>query len=68
MPRASSLAAAIKKELGIDSELVRGSGGIFVVTVDNQRVFSKHDHGRFPAEKEMIDLLRERLNASGTAG
>ena len=58
MPRASSLAAEIKKELGVDSQLVRGSGGIFDVTVDNKRVFSKHDEGRFPSEKEIVDKLR----------
>jgi len=52
------LAAEIKKELGVDSQLVRGSGGIFDVTVDNKRVFSKHDEGRFPSEKEIIDKLR----------
>ena len=63
MPRASSLAAEIKKQLGFDSELVRGSGGIFVVTVENRRIFSKQDEGRFPSEREIIDKLRE-LKAS----
>lgn len=52
------MAAEIKKELGIDSQLVRGSGGIFEVTVDNKRIFSKKDEGRFPSEKEIIDKLR----------
>ena len=52
------MAAEIKKALGIESELVRGSGGIFVVTADNQRIWSKHDEGRFPTEKEIIDKLR----------
>ena len=58
MPRASSLAAEIKKQLGVDSQLVRGSGGIFDVTVDKKRIFSKHDEGRFPSEKEIVDKLR----------
>jgi len=52
------LAAEIKKELGVDSQLVRGSGGIFEVTADNKRIFSKHDEGRFPSEKEIVDKLR----------
>ncbi len=55
------MAATIKKELGIDSEIVRGSGGIFEVTVDNQKIFSKKDEGRFPSEKEIIDSLRSRV-------
>jgi selT/selW/selH-like putative selenoprotein len=52
------LAAEIKKELGIDSQLVRGGGGIFDVTVDNKRIFSKKEEGRFPSEKEILDKLR----------
>jgi len=52
------LAAEIKKELGVDSQLVRGGGGIFDVTVDSKRIFSKHDEGRFPSEKEIIEKLR----------
>ncbi len=52
------MAAEIKKELGVDSQLVRGGNGIFDVTVDNKRIFSKHDEGRFPSEKEIIDQLR----------
>jgi len=46
--------------LGIDSQLVRGSGGIFEVSVDNDKIFSKKAEGRFPSEKEIVDKLRER--------
>jgi len=42
----------------VDSQLVRGSGGIFEVTVDGNRIFSKKDEGRFPTEKEILDKLR----------
>ena len=52
------MAAVIKKELGVESQLVRGSGGIFDVTADNRRIFSKKDEGRFPSEKEILDKLR----------
>jgi selenoprotein W-related protein len=54
------LAAEIKKQLGVESQLVRGSGGIFEVTVDNERIFSKKEEGRFPSEKEILDKLRAR--------
>lgn len=37
---------------------MRGSGGIFNVTAGDTRVFSKHDEGRFPSEKEIVDKLR----------
>jgi len=46
--------------LGVDAQLVRGSGGIFDVTVDNERIFSKKEEGRFPSEKEIVEKLRER--------
>jgi selT/selW/selH-like putative selenoprotein len=37
---------------------VRGSGGIFVVSVDNKPIFSKKEEGRFPSEKEIIEQLK----------
>ena len=58
MPRASSLAAEIKKELGVDSQIVRGSGGIFKVSANDRLLFDKHEAGRFPSEKEILDKLR----------
>ncbi len=42
----------------MESQVVRGSGGIFEVSVDNKRIFSKHEEGRFPTEKEILDKLR----------
>jgi hypothetical protein len=37
---------------------VRGSGGIFVVSWENQTLFSKREEGRFPSESEIIEKLR----------
>jgi selT/selW/selH-like putative selenoprotein len=54
------LAATIKKELGIDSELQRKSGGIFDVYADGERIYSKYDTGTFPSEKELIEELKKR--------
>lgn len=53
------MAAEIKRTLGYDSELVRGAGGIFVVSADNRKLFSKKEEGRFPLESEIIEKLRE---------
>jgi selT/selW/selH-like putative selenoprotein len=44
--------------MGVDSELVRGSGGIFKVSVNKKAIFSKQDTGRFPTEKEIIEQLK----------
>ena len=46
--------------MGLESQLVRGSGGIFEVSVDGDPIFSKKEEGRFPSEKEIVDKLRER--------
>lgn len=40
---------------------MRGSGGIFVVTADNQKLFSKKEEGRFPTEPEILEKLRALL-------
>jgi selT/selW/selH-like putative selenoprotein len=37
---------------------VRGSGGIFEVSADNQKIFSKKQEGRFPTEREIVEALR----------
>jgi selT/selW/selH-like putative selenoprotein len=39
---------------------VRGSGGIFVVSVGNETLFSKKEEGRFPTEGEILEKLRQR--------
>lgn len=52
------MAAEIKRTLGYESELVRGAGGIFVVSVDNRKLFSKKEEGRFPTESEIVEKLR----------
>jgi len=55
------LAAELKRQLGVDAQLVRGSGGIFEVSIDNERIFSKKDEGRFPSESEIVEKLRSRV-------
>jgi len=51
------LAAEIKKLRGVDSTLVRGSGGEFEITVDGQLMFSKKAEGRFPEFEEVLAKL-----------
>jgi selT/selW/selH-like putative selenoprotein len=52
------LAAEIRKQTGLESELVRGSGGIFVVSADNKQLFSKRESGRFPTEAEIVEKIK----------
>ena len=43
---------------------MRGSGGIFDVTVDNRRIYSKRETGTFPSESEIVEKLKG-MTASG---
>ncbi len=51
------MAAAIKKEFGIEPKLIEGSGGVFDVTVDGKMVYSKHETGRFPNDDEVLPKI-----------
>jgi selenoprotein W-related protein len=44
--------------LGVDSELTAGSGGVFEITVDGKKVFSKKALGRFPEAGEVLRLIQ----------
>ena len=53
------MAARIRDELGVEAELVEGGGGIFDVHRDGERIYSKHDTGRFPEDEEVLARLRD---------
>jgi selenoprotein W-related protein len=48
----------LKKELGIDCDLVASGGGVYEVMVDGKLIFSKRKLGRFPDDGEIVRLLR----------
>ena len=52
------MAADIEKALGVKSELIQGKGGVFEVTADGKKIFSKKELGRFPEEDEILGLLK----------
>ena len=39
---------------GIDVELIRSSGGVFEVFVEDQKIYSKKQTGEFPEDDQMI--------------
>jgi hypothetical protein len=55
------VAAAIKKELGIDAELVEGTRGEFTVWAGDRQVAQKR-WLRFPTDKSIITAIREALD------
>ena len=54
---------AIRKAYGdkVKTEACQGSGGIFDVAIDGEVVFSKFAEYRFPANKEIVELIAQRL-------
>jgi|LWDU01.1.fsa_nt_gi selT/selW/selH-like putative selenoprotein len=55
---ASSLEVAIKNATTIeDINLHEGSGGVFDVTVDKTKIYSKDKTGRFPTPAEILDEI-----------
>jgi selenoprotein W-related protein len=57
------LAAEIEERFGIAADLVKGSGGVFEVSLDGELIFSKKALQRFPAPGEVEAVLAARLGA-----
>ena len=55
--RALSLRESIESKFGIKAELIKGSGGVFEVSLNNSLIFSKKELGRFPNENEVENIL-----------
>ena len=53
------MAAELKKQLGVDSTLIPGGGGVFDVSADGKLIFSKKKEGRYPDAKEIIGALQK---------
>jgi len=51
------LAAEIKQARGIDTTLIKGSGGQFEVMADGKLIFSKKQQGRFPETTEILESI-----------
>jgi selenoprotein W-related protein len=59
-PRAERAAAALREELGLDPELVRGKVGEFSVWVEERKVASRGLF-LFPTERKIVDTVRAAL-------
>ncbi len=52
------MAAAIKSAIGVDCEMIQGSGGVFDVVADGKTIYSKHETDRFPTDDEVLASLK----------
>lgn len=48
--------------------LVPGASGVFEIYLDDERLFSKADAGRFPESKELKQLVRDRVEPGRDLG
>tara|TARA_B100000214_G_scaffold366797_1_gene336199 strand:- start:675 stop:851 length:177 start_codon:yes stop_codon:yes gene_type:complete len=51
------LRESIQSKFGVNAELIKGTGGVFEVTLNNSLIFSKKELGRFPNENEVENIL-----------
>ena len=56
-PRALSLRDSIKRKFGVEAELIKSSGGVFEVALNNSLIFSKKELNRFPEPLEVEENL-----------
>ncbi len=52
------MADELEKAFDVKANLVAGAGGIFDVIVDDVKVFSKDDLGRFPEPGEVVGKIK----------
>jgi selenoprotein W-related protein len=50
----------LDREFGTSTRLIKGSNGVFEITVDGELVFSKKSLGRFPNDGEVAGSIRGR--------
>ena len=61
LPRAASLAEKIKNQLSLETNIIRGSGGVFEITLNGQLLYSKKATGEFPSDAQAIELIKAKL-------
>jgi len=52
------LAAELESKLNESTQLIQSSGGVFEVEDNGTLIFSKKALGRFPADYEVLDIIR----------
>lgn len=55
---AVSLAEKLKTSLKLETDLIKGSNGIFDVEIDGKLVYSKNETGEFPDEESLIQKIK----------
>jgi len=46
----------------MDAELIKGSGGEYEITLNDELIYSKNETGVFPDEEKLISLIKEKTD------
>lgn len=57
---AQELLTTFEKQLS-ELALIPGTGGVFEIRIDEQRVWSRKEQGGFPEIKQLKQLVRDRI-------
>ena len=55
---AVSLAEKLKNSLKLETDLIKGSNGVFDVELSGKLIFSKSETGEFPDEDSLIQKIK----------
>ncbi len=69
--RATWMAQEILMTLGEDIgelALIPGKGGVFVIKLNGETLFSREEEGRFPESKELKQLIRDKVAPEKSLG
>jgi selenoprotein W-related protein len=58
----------LSRELGVEAQLIKGDAGVFDVVANGNLIFSKHETGRFPEEREIVEALRSLISSGRPMG
>ena len=65
---AQELLVTFAEEIGSVTLTPDATGGVFEVSVDGDRIWSRKDAGRFPDIKELKQLVRDRIAPDRSLG
>ena len=59
IPHLDRVADLMKNEFNMETELIKGGGGIFDVKLDGKLIYSKNQTGLFPTDEDIRKILKK---------
>jgi len=52
------LAEKLREKTGVETKLIKSSGGVFEVVYNGELIFSKKKTGRFPDPDKIVEIIK----------